>query len=71
MHVAQPFAIVSSIQVNLMSKLNMNRQLRFNGDIVTYISDLAEITFRLIRNTCDWYGGSFREAAMASGIYLI
>eukprot|EP00842_Homolaphlyctis_polyrhiza_P006746 jgi/Hompol1/7072/HPOL_005178-RA len=43
------------------------RQLKFDGDIVAYMSDLAEVTFRLIRNTCDWYGGSFRDSTMASG----
>ncbi|KAI8919725.1 hypothetical protein BC831DRAFT_480271 [Entophlyctis helioformis] len=43
------------------------RQLRFDGDIASYMSDLAEVTFRLIRNTCDWYGGSFQDATMASG----
>ncbi|KAL2919873.1 exocyst complex component exo84 [Polyrhizophydium stewartii] len=43
------------------------RQLKFDGDIAAYMNDLAEITFRLIRNTCDWYGGSFRDTTMASG----
>ncbi|RKO83701.1 Cullin repeat-like-containing domain protein, partial [Blyttiomyces helicus] len=43
------------------------RILKIDGDIVVYISDLAEVIFRLIRNTCDWYGGSFRDTTMASG----
>lgn len=43
------------------------RQLKFNGDVSSYISDLSNIIFRLIRNTCDWYGANFREAYMASG----
>ncbi|KAJ3080588.1 exocyst complex component exo84, partial [Quaeritorhiza haematococci] len=43
------------------------RQLKFDGDISNYISDLAQVVFRLIRNTSDWYGGSFRETYMASG----
>ena len=43
------------------------RQIKFTGAIITYIGDLSEIVFRLIRNTSDWYGLSFREAYMASG----
>ncbi|KAJ3031338.1 exocyst complex component exo84 [Rhizophlyctis rosea] len=43
------------------------RLLRFDGDIATYINDLAELVFRLIRNTADWYGSSFSETTMASG----
>ncbi|TPX67222.1 hypothetical protein SpCBS45565_g03925 [Spizellomyces sp. 'palustris'] len=43
------------------------RLIRFDGDVAVYISDLAEIVFRLIRSTCDWYGGSFRDTTMASG----
>ncbi|KAJ3015674.1 exocyst complex component exo84 [Thoreauomyces humboldtii] len=43
------------------------RLVRFDGDVALYISDLAQVVFRLIRNTCDWYGGSFRDTTMASG----
>ncbi|KAK5666484.1 hypothetical protein BDV3_006192 [Batrachochytrium dendrobatidis] len=43
------------------------RHLKFDGDVAAYMCDLAEVTFRLIRNTCDWYGGSFRDTTMASG----
>jgi len=43
------------------------RQLKFNGDIASYISDLSNILFRLIKNTCDWYGANFRDSHMASG----
>jgi hypothetical protein len=43
------------------------RQLKFDGEISSYISDLSDVIFRLIRNTCDWYGANFREAYMASG----
>ncbi|KAJ3042059.1 exocyst complex component exo84 [Rhizophlyctis rosea] len=43
------------------------RLLRFDGDVATYINDLAELVFRLIRNTCDWYGSSFHDTTMASG----
>ncbi|KAI8819537.1 uncharacterized protein EV422DRAFT_533391 [Fimicolochytrium jonesii] len=43
------------------------RLVRFGGDVSIYISDLAQVVFRLTRNTCDWYGGSFRDTTMASG----
>ncbi|KAJ3251183.1 exocyst complex component exo84, partial [Borealophlyctis nickersoniae] len=43
------------------------RLLKFDGDISSYIAQLSEIVFRLIRNTCDWYGGSFHDTTMASG----
>ncbi|KAJ2993471.1 exocyst complex component exo84 [Globomyces sp. JEL0801] len=43
------------------------RQLHFNGDIVAYMFDYCDIFFRLIKNTCDWFGGSFHDPSMASG----
>lgn len=43
------------------------RHLKFNGDLPGYIADFSELTFRLIRNTCDWYSGSFHDTEMASG----
>ena len=43
------------------------RQLVFTGDVVTYICDLSETVFRLLRNTTEWYGSVFREQTMASG----
>ncbi|KAJ3162605.1 exocyst complex component exo84 [Geranomyces variabilis] len=43
------------------------RLVRFDGDVAIYISELAQVVFRLIRNTCEWYGGSFRDTTMASG----
>lgn len=43
------------------------RQLQFNGDIVSYMIDYSEVFFRLIKNTCDWFGVSFHDASMASG----
>lgn len=44
-----------------------NRQLVFEGDITTYISELALVVFTLIRNTCEWYRDSFKQNDMASG----
>ncbi len=49
---------------------SLDRQLKFDGDITVYISDLAELVFRLIRNTCHWYGKNFRQSHMASGIII-
>ncbi|KAI9254022.1 Cullin repeat-like-containing domain protein [Sporodiniella umbellata] len=43
------------------------RQLVFEGDISTYISELALVVFTLIRNTCEWYRDSFKQNEMASG----
>lgn len=43
------------------------RQLVFEGDITTYISELALVVFTLIRNTCEWYRDSFKQNEMASG----
>ncbi|KAI7864510.1 Cullin repeat-like-containing domain protein [Spinellus fusiger] len=43
------------------------RQLIFEGDIQTYISELALVVFTLIRNTCEWYRDSFKQNNMASG----
>jgi hypothetical protein len=38
-----------------------------DGDVTSYIGNLAEIVFRSIRNTRDWYSGSFADTTMASG----
>lgn len=43
------------------------RQLSFNGDIVSYMIDYSEVFFRLIKNTCEWFGVSFNDPSMASG----
>ncbi|RCH88784.1 exocyst complex component exo84 [Rhizopus stolonifer] len=43
------------------------RQLVFEGDITTYIGELALVVFTLIRNTCEWYRDSFKQNDMASG----
>ena len=43
------------------------RQIALTGSMVLYVSELAEVIFRLIRSTCDWYSGSFRDTTMASG----
>ncbi|KAI8971198.1 Cullin repeat-like-containing domain protein [Pilobolus umbonatus] len=43
------------------------RQLTFEGDISTYVNELALVVFTLIRNTCEWYRDSFKQNDMASG----
>lgn len=43
------------------------RQLVFEGDISTYIGELALVVFTLIRNTSEWYRDSFKQNEMASG----
>ncbi|KAG5460496.1 MAG: Vps51/Vps67-domain-containing protein [Olpidium bornovanus] len=46
---------------------NRSRQLKLEGEISNYITELSLVVFTLIKNTCDWYGSSFKEASMASG----
>lgn len=42
------------------------RMIRFDGDIGTYISDLAITIFTVIKHTADWFLASFRENEVAS-----
>ncbi|KAJ3075450.1 exocyst complex component exo84 [Podochytrium sp. JEL0797] len=41
--------------------------VKFDGDVIDYVTDLSMVIFRLIRRTCDWYNASFKESTMASG----
>lgn len=43
------------------------RQLQFGGDTVSYMIDYSDVFFKLIRNTCEWFGVSFHDPSMASG----
>lgn len=43
------------------------RQIKFEGDISMYISELAMVCFTVIKNTCEWYMAAFRDNRMASG----
>jgi len=43
------------------------RQIKFEGDISMYISELAMVCFTLIKNTCEWYMAAFKDNRMASG----
>lgn len=44
------------------------RQIKFEGDISMYISELAMVCFTLIKNTCEWYMAAFKDNRMASGV---
>ncbi|GAA5858578.1 hypothetical protein JCM1840_001268 [Sporobolomyces johnsonii] len=43
------------------------RQIKFEGDISMYISELAMVCFTLVKNTCEWYMAAFKDNRMASG----
>lgn len=43
------------------------RQIKFEGDISMYISELAMVCFTLIKNSCEWYMAAFKDNRMASG----
>jgi hypothetical protein len=43
------------------------RQIKFEGDISMYISELAMVSFTLVKNTCEWYMAAFKDNRMASG----
>lgn len=43
------------------------RQIKYEGDVSLYISELAVLHFTLIKNTGDWYMSAFKEYKMASG----
>lgn len=43
------------------------RQIKFEGDVSLYVSELAMVCFTLVKNTCEWYMAAFKENAMASG----
>lgn len=43
------------------------RQIKYEGDVSLYISELAVLHFTLIKNTGDWYMSAFKDYKMASG----
>ena len=43
------------------------RQIKYEGDVSLYISELAMLYFTLIKNTGDWYMAAFKDYRMASG----
>ena len=43
------------------------RGLKYTGDLPEYISGFTELTFKLMKNTCEWYSAAFSEPEMASG----
>ena len=44
-----------------------SRQIRFEGDVGLYISELALVHFTIIKNTSEWYVSAFKDNRMASG----
>lgn len=45
------------------------RAIRFEGDVRSYVKELALIVFTSIKHTADWYLASFKDFEMASGWY--
>ena len=45
---------------------SLTRKIRFDGDIGTYVGELAVVYFTGIKHTADWYLASFRENEVAS-----
>lgn len=45
------------------------RQIKYEGDISLYISELSMLYFTLIKNTGDWYMSAFKDYKMASGTW--
>lgn len=43
------------------------RQIKFEGDVSLYISELALVHFTLVKNTSEWYMSAFKDNRMASG----
>jgi len=43
------------------------RQIRFEGDVSLYISELAMVCFTFVKNTCEWYMAAFKDNRLASG----
>lgn len=44
----------------------LTRKIRFDGDIGTYVGELAVVYFTGIKHTADWYLASFKENEVAS-----
>lgn len=43
------------------------REIRAEGDISIYVSELAIVCLTVVRHTSDWYMTAFKENKMASG----
>ncbi|WVQ74291.1 hypothetical protein IAR50_003888 [Cryptococcus sp. DSM 104548] len=43
------------------------RSIKCEGDISSYINELAVVCFTIVRHTSDWYMNAFKETRMASG----
>ncbi|KAJ9104111.1 hypothetical protein QFC19_004095 [Naganishia cerealis] len=43
------------------------RMIGYHGDVPTYISELAIVTFTILKHTSDWYLAAFQDNNMVSG----
>lgn len=43
------------------------RSIKFEGDISLYVSELAVVTFTIIKHTSEWFMAAFKESRLASG----
>jgi hypothetical protein len=46
------------------------KELRMEGDIVTYVYEYGAIVTTMIKCTCDWYSACFEDIRMTSGLAL-
>ncbi|CAO1621793.1 unnamed protein product [Sympodiomycopsis kandeliae] len=57
-------------QVFLQSRTELlsrrKRNIKFEGDVELYISELSMVVFGMIRNTSEWFMASWKEISMAS-----
>lgn len=49
----------------------LTRKIRFDGDIGTYVGELAVVYFTGVKHTADWYLASFKENEVASCTSLL
>lgn len=43
------------------------RMIGYHGDVPAYISELAIVTFTILRHTSDWYLAAFPDNSLVSG----
>jgi hypothetical protein len=55
------------LKARLSLLLKRVRSIKFEGDISMYISELAVVSFTIIKHTSEWFMAAFKESKMASG----
>ncbi|KAJ1302657.1 hypothetical protein OPQ81_002973 [Rhizoctonia solani] len=67
-----PDALVRARDTFLNARASLMRKrvraIRFEGDVRSYIKELALIVFTSVKHTADWYLASFKDFEMASGL---